>query len=145
MDNRLTGEQAVRFIKSRKLITSPGKYNLQVIGEPNHYEDKVIINLKATSAKLLEDAKEELREGNFDKAANSNFTFSPFAESAYIPAKGEHVACMVDWVEGRDGGQVLVITACTEIKSSATSRVNLGDEFANLLDEAPASDNMVAE
>jgi len=135
----LTAAQAVRYIQSRVQITEPGKYSLQVISA-NAYENRIICGLKAQSSTGLANAKEELRKGNFNEAANTNMSTSVFADASFIPAKGEHISCMVDYVTARDGSQVLGVVSVSEIKARSTKKVNLGDEFANLLDEPTESD-----
>lgn len=134
----LTAPQAVKYIQSRVQITEPGKYSLQVISA-NAYENRIICGLKAQSSTGLAVAKEQLRNGNYSEAANTNMSTSVFADASFIPAKGEHISCMVDYVTARDGSQVLGVVSVSEIKARSTKKVSLGDEFANLLDE-PASD-----
>lgn len=135
----LTAPQAVKFIQSRVQINEPGKYSLQVISA-NPYENRIILGLKAQSSTGLEQAKEHLRKGNYSDAANTNMSTSVFADASYIPSKGEHITCMVDYVTARDGSEVLGVVSVSEIKARSTKKVSLGDEFANLLDEID-SDN----
>ena len=134
----VTAPQAVKYIQSRVQITEPGKYSLQVISA-NAYENRIICGLKAQSSTGLAVAKEQLRNGNYAEAANTNMSTSVFADASFIPAKGEHISCMVDYVTARDGSQVLGVVSVSEIKARSTKKVSLGDEFANLLDE-PAND-----
>lgn len=129
----LTAAQAVQFIQSRVQVTEPGKYALQVISA-NPFEDRVILGLKAQASDKLEVAKQHLREGDYNAAANTNMSTSVFSNSGFIPAKGEHISCMVDYVENREGKMVLGVVSISEIKARSTKKVNLGDEFANLLD-----------
>lgn len=135
---QITGAEAISYIQSRVQITEPGKYTLQVISA-NPYENRIILGLKAQSIEGLAKAKEFLREGKFNEAANTNMSTSVYNDSSFIPAKGEHVACMVDYVENRKGEMVLGITSVSEIKARTTKKVNLGDEFDNLLDVAKDS------
>lgn len=137
-EQRLTAKQAISFIQSRTQVSEPGKYNLQVIGS-NLHEGKYIINLKAQDPKGLEAAKEHLRAGEYDDAANTNMSTNVFADASFIPAKGEFIACMVDNVPTRDGGTKLGVVSISEIKARSASKANLGDEFANLLDEVEAT------
>jgi len=130
----LSGKQAVQFINSRTSVNEAGKYALQVISA-NHYEGKVILGLKAQSPTGLAAAQEALRAKNYSDAANTNMSTSVFADSAFIPSKGEHISCMVDYVENRKGDMVLGVVSVSEIKARSTKKVMLGDEFANLLDE----------
>jgi len=139
-EQRLDAATALRIIKSRKLITSPGKYTAVVINEPNHHEDKVIMNLKATTSPLVEQAKQDFRDGEFDKAANSNLSYSTFADTGYKPSQGEHVSIMVDYVPNREGKQILAIVSLNEIQSKSADKVSLGDEFENMLDEVTSGD-----
>jgi len=137
MDNKLSGKSAVQIINSRTAVVKPGRYDLQVTSTPTHYEGKVIINLKGATPKMLESAKADLREGKFDKSANHQLSFSPFADSAFIPAKGEIVNCQIGLVDARDGGQVLAVIAMAPMVAENASKISLGDEFANFLEEAP--------
>lgn len=139
-EKTLSGKQAVQFIQSRIKVDSPGKYNLPVIGRPNLHEGKYIINFKAMNPKGLAKAQELLREGDYSGAANTNMTHNVFEDANYIPAQGEYVSCMVDWVDSRDGGKTLGIVAINEIATKSGGKTSLGDEFASLLEEeAPAS------
>ena len=133
----------MQFIQSRTLVTEPGKYSLQVIGANSH-EGKVILNLKAQEPKGLEQAKEFLRAGETDKSANTNMSTSVFEDANFIPAKGEFISCMVDNVPTRDGGTKLGIVSISEIKAKSAGKVSLGDEFANLLEEAEVASEEVA-
>ena len=45
------------------------------------------------------------------------------------------VNCQVGYVPARDGGQVLAITNMSPIKATSAGKVDLGDEFASLLEE----------
>lgn len=134
-DNKLTGKQALQFIQSRTSVDGAGKYNLQVIGNPQLHEGKFIINLKAITPRGLEKAKAHLREGEYDAGANTNMSTNVFADSNFIPAKGEYISCMVDRVETRDGQGDWGVVSISEIKAKSASKATLGDEFANLLDE----------
>jgi len=102
----------------------------------NPYENRIILGLKAQSIEGLAKAKEFLREGNFKDAANTNMSTSVYNDSSFVPSKGEYVTCMVDYVENRKGEMILGVTSVSEIKAKVTKKVNLGDEFANLLDVA---------
>jgi hypothetical protein len=132
---QITGAEAIQYIQSRVQITEPGKYTLQVVSS-NPYENRIILGLKAQSIEGLAKAKEFLREGNFKDAANTNMSTSVYNDSSFIPSKGEYVTCMVDYVENRKGEMILGVTSVSEIKAKVTKKVNLGDEFANLLDVA---------
>ncbi len=132
---QITGAEAISYIQSRVQVNEPGKYTLQVISA-NPYENRIILGLKAQSIEGLAKAKEFLREGKFNDAANTNMSTSVYADSSFVPAKGEYVACMVDYVENRKGEMILGVTSVSEIKARTTKKVNLGDEFANLLDVA---------
>lgn len=147
MDNSstITAKQAVQFIQSRTMVQGPGKYNLQVINEPTAFEGRLIVNLKAQTPSGLAKAKEHLRNNEYSEAANTNLSTSVFADAAYIPAKGDHVSCMVDYVEARDGSQVLGVVSLSEIKARSASKVSLGDEFANLLDEEVVAETETPE
>jgi hypothetical protein len=120
-------------------IVEPGKYTLQVIGA-NHHAGKVILNLKAQEPKGLELAKEAIREGRYNDAANTNMSTNVFDDAAFIPAKGEYISCMIDYVPTRDGDTKLGVISISEIKARTTTKVSLGDEFANLLDEVAAEE-----
>ena len=135
---QITGAEAISYIQSRVQVNEPGKYTLQVISA-NPYENRIILGLKAQSIEGLAKAKEFLREGKFNEAANTNMSTSVYNDSSFIPAKGEYVTCMVDYVENRKGEMILGVTSVSEIKARATKKVNLGDEFANLLDVAKDS------
>lgn len=135
----LTGAQAIQYIQSRVQINEPGKYALQIVSA-NHYEDRVILGLKAQSPTGLAQAKEALREGRYNDAANTNMSTSVYADSSFVPSKGEYVNCIVDYVQNRKGEMVLGVTSVSEMKAKSASKVNLGDEFANLLDAPQASD-----
>lgn len=139
-EQKLSPKQAVQFIQSRTKVDAPGKYNLQVIGNPNLHEGKYIVNLKAITDSGLAKAKELLRQGEYDSAANTNMSTNVFADASFIPSKGEYVACMVDHVPTRDGGTTLGIVSMSEIASRTASKADLGDEFANFLEEAPEVD-----
>ncbi len=145
MDNaqRLTGKQAVSFIQSRTQVNKPGKYTLQVIGS-NFHNGKIILNLKAQDSKGLEAAKEHLRNGRFDDAANTNMSTNVFEDAAYIPSKGEFINCMVAEVPTRDGGTKLGIVSISEVPTEKSTKISLGDEFASFLDEVEEA-NEVAE
>jgi len=134
----LSGKQAVQFINSRTSVNEAGKYALQVISA-NHYQGRVILGLKAQSPTGLAQAQEALRAKAYSDAANTNMSTSVFADAAFIPSKGEHVSCMVDYVENRKGEMVLGVVSVSEIKAKTASKVSLGDEFANLLDDEDES------
>jgi len=136
---RLTGKQAVQYIQSRVGINEPGKYTLQVIST-NPHNGKVIVNLKAQSAEGLAKAKAHLTAGEYDDAANTNMSTSVFADASFIPAKGEYVSAMVDYVENRKGDMVLGVVSINEMRARTTTKVSLGDEFANLLDVEASAD-----
>jgi len=137
MDNaqRLSGKQAVQIVQSRTAVVKAGRYDLAVTSNPTHYEDKVIINLKGATPKMTEKATQHLRDGEFDNAANCQLSYSPYADTAFIPSKGEIVNCQLGYVNARDGGQVLAIIAMSPMVAEKAARVSLGDEFANLLAE----------
>jgi len=139
-DNKLSGKSALQIVKSRTAVIKAGRYDLQVTSTPTHYEDKVIINLKGATSKMIEASKQSLRDGNYDEAANNQLSFSPFADNAFIPAKGETVNCQLGMVDARDGGQVLAIISMSPMVAENASKVSLGDEFANLLDEVDAEE-----
>ena len=137
MDNaqRLSGKQAVQIVQSRTAVVKAGRYDLAVTSTPTYYEDKIIINLKGATPKMTEKATQHLRDGEYDLAANSQLSFSPYADTAFIPSKGEIVNCQLGYVNARDGGQVLAIIAMSPMVAEKAARVSLGDEFANLLAE----------
>lgn len=139
MSRELTGKEALQFIQSRTRVDSPGKYNLAVIGNPQLHEGKFIINFKAMNPKGIAKAQEHLRAGEYNEAVNTNMSTNVFEDASYVPSKGEYVACMVDYVDSRDGGKTLGIVSISEIATKSGAKTNLGDEFANLLDEQPAS------
>jgi hypothetical protein len=130
----ITGKQALQFIQSRMSINAPGKYSVQVINA-NAYKERFIIGLKAQSPTGLEQAKEALRAKDYAKAGNTNMSTSVFADASWIPAKGEFVNVIVDYVTARDGSSVLGVTNISEMVAKSAKKVDLGDEFANLLDE----------
>ena len=143
--NRLTGKRAVQIVQSRTSVPRPGRYDLMVTSTPTHYKDKVIINIKGATPKMTEKAMQHLRDAEYDAAANCQLSFSPFAESAFIPNKGETVNCQVDYVQNKDGEDILVITSMSAIAAERTAKVSIGDEFANLLaeeDEVVATENL---
>lgn len=135
----LTAADAVKFIQSRVQINEPGKYTLQVISA-NPFENRLILGLKAQSSDGLAKAKQALREGRYNDAANTNMSTSVFADASFIPAKGEHVSAMVDYVENRKGDMVLGVVSINEMRARTTTKVSLGDEFANLLDVEASAD-----
>ena len=137
---KLTPKQAVQYISSRAQISSTGKYELQVLSV-NHHEGRVIINLKAQDPKGLAEAKELLHAGEYDAAANTNMSTNVYADASFIPTKGEYITCMVAEVPTRDGGSKLGVVSISEIKAKATSKVSLGDEFANLLAETETEES----
>lgn len=143
-EQRLSAAKAVKFIQARTSVNEPGKYNLQVLGS-NPHDGRIIINLKAQEPKGLEAAKQHLRDGEFDAAANTNMSTSVFEDANFIPAKGEYIACMVDYVETRDGGTKLGVVSISEIKAKSAGNASLGDEFANLLDEVEATKEVAPE
>jgi len=139
-DQRLTAKQAVQYIQSRTPISEPGKYTLQVIGA-NVHAGKVILNLKAQDPKGTELAKEHLRAGEYDAAANTNMSTNVFEDASFIPSKGDFIHCMVAEVPTRDGGFKLGVTNISEIKAkNVATKVSLGDEFANLLEDVVAEE-----
>lgn len=143
-DNKLSGKSALQIVKSRTAVIKAGRYDLQVTSTPTHYEDKVIINLKGATNKMIEASKQHLRDGAFDEAANQQLSFSPFADNAFIPAKGEYVNCQIGEVPARDGGTVLAVIAMSPLAAESAAQVSLGDEFANLLEEEATADEAVA-
>ena len=140
-EQRLSGKQALQFIQSRTMVDKAGKFNLQVIGNPQLHEGKYIINLKAITPRGLEKAKEHLREGEYDAGANTNMSTNVFVDSDFVPSKGEYVSCMVDRVDTRDGQGDWGIVSISEIATTKAGKASLGDEFANLAEEeAPAKE-----
>lgn len=140
-EQRLKPDQAIGFIQSRTMVDKAGKYNLQVIGNPQLHEGKFIINLKAITPRGLEKSKELLREGEYDKAANTNMSTNVFADASFVPAKGEFISCMVERVDTRDGQGDWGIVSVSEISTTKAGKANLGDEFANLAEAKEEASN----
>ena len=140
----VTLKDAVKYIQSRTQVNEPGKYSLQVISA-NAYQNKIILGLKAQASDALVKATQHLRDKEYRKGANLNMTTSVFADASFIPSKGEFITCMVDYVTARDGSQVLGVVSVSEIKARSTKKVNLGDEFANLLDEMDEDEDETTE
>lgn len=142
-EQKLSKDRAVSFIQSRTMVDGAGKYNLQVVGNPQLHEGKYIINLKAITPRGLEQAKELLREGEYDKGANTNMSTNVFADASFIPSKGEYISCMVERVDTRDGQGDWGIVSISEIATKKAGKASLGDEFANLAEEeTPAKEEL---
>lgn len=117
-------QAAYNILKSRKLITTPGKKKIQVASEPNFVEgdgerpDQFLIGLKAMAPDQAKSAKESYNERDYDGAVgygsdnpNTSLTASKLVgfngEIPDLPKRGEYVDVEMGFVEGQDGSQVL--------------------------------------
>lgn len=124
---QLTKESAAKILNSRKLITAPGKYQVQVTAVTPFERDgqlTSIVNLAAMNDYQLGVAREAFKAGNYQEATNTQLSASQRIGKDYIPAKGEIVNITVDNVALKDGGEGLLITSLTEVPVTKATNVN---------------------
>ena len=139
-------ENALRILKSRKVITKAGKYQLKVTSDPNWYQPEEgdgyhIANVQAMNVQGASKAKAEFGAGNFDEACNKTGLSTRIYDGRYLPSKGELVNVVVDEVELRDGSKELRIISLTELPTQSASNFSLESDDSEELDIA----NEVAE
>jgi hypothetical protein len=149
----LSPKSAVQIVKSKanNLITSTGKFELVVSTANTSYVNERgqhIINLKAMTTEMKAEAKDLLRAGDFQKAANVGLSYNVYTDG-FVPSKGETVFAQVGYVPSRAGGEVLRITALSPmpVSQTATTSASEFEEFDNMLedDSVEASVEAVAD
>ena len=137
----LSPKSAVQIVKSKanNLITATGKYELTVVADPTNYVNERgqhIVNLKAMTVEMKNEAVAHLRAGNIKDAANVGLSYNVYTDG-FVPSKGETVFAQVGKVPSRAGGEVLRITALSPMPVSETVSMdsNEFDEFANMLED----------
>lgn len=126
---------SIQIIESRKLVATPGSYELKVTSV-TPFEDKFIANFAAMTPYHLGEAKRLITEGEFQEATNQNISAS-LRPTDYIPAKGEIVKVYLDNVTTKSGVTGLFVTSVSEVKARTTTKVSLG--FDDVDAEIPAS------
>jgi hypothetical protein len=110
----MTQEIAMRILNGRKIVNNTGKYQVKVVNV-HAYEDKHIVNVGAMNMFQAKQAREDLIEGEYQKATNSNLSLSIF-EGNKLPAKGEIINVFADNVPLKEGGTALLLTSWSEIQ-----------------------------
>jgi len=139
--SNLSPKTALNIVKSKAkhIITATGKYEMTVISDPTNYvndKGQHIVNLRAMTLEMKNDAIALLRANNLTKACNVNLTHNVFTD-AYVPSKGETVFAQVGYVKNRKDEDVLRITSLSPmpISKATSASVSEFDEFANMLED----------
>ena len=137
----LSPKTALNIVKSKAkhIITATGKFELTVISDPTNYvndKGQHIVNLRAMTLEMKNEAIALLRTGDIAKATNINLTHNVFTDG-YVPSKGETVFAQVGYVKNRKQEDVLRITSLSPmpVSKAVATDVSEFDEFANMLDE----------
>lgn len=139
---KLTKENAIAILSSRKAVLEPGKYSAKVTNV--HFHDKsgnYILNLDLMTAYGREKAMTALKAGDFDAATNSNLTANVRPGKDYLPAKNETINVIVDYITNKQNEQALLVTGHSEMKASTAGKFDFSfeDEPATdpVLDQLP--------
>jgi hypothetical protein len=106
----MTLENAIQILKSRKLITEPGKIQVKVTNV-TPFDRTVaggdtiltnIVNFAAMTPYQFLEAKKLLKAGNYQEATNQNLTSSRRIGMDWTPKKGDMCEIVVDYVALRD-------------------------------------------
>lgn len=125
-------QEAENIIASLAMISTPGKKKLRVSHAPVFYEGeehepgRYLIGFTATTPDKRKRAKQAVKDtGDYQLAANvARLSFGQTVKwdgSApdFLPSKGEYVDAEVDYVEDREGNQVLRITSINKREAEA--------------------------
>tara|TARA_R110002096_G_C14339005_1_gene702002 strand:- start:240 stop:710 length:471 start_codon:yes stop_codon:yes gene_type:complete len=139
--SNLSPKTALNIVKSKAktIITATGKYEMTVISDPTNYvndKGQHIVNLRAMTLEMKNDAIALLRANDLTKACNVNLTHNVFTD-AFVPSKGETVFAQVGYVKNRKDEDVLRITSLSPmpVSKAVTTSASEFDEFANMLED----------
>lgn len=144
----LSMNDARKIIRTREMITEPGKYQVKVTAATPYVREDgrsvVICNLAAMTPYHVAQAKQLFAEGNVQAATNQQLTASPRVGQDYCPQKGELVNINVGWVATKDGSNALLVQSISAIPLTQTRKVNLA-MFDDVAEEAEVFDNQAVE
>lgn len=146
----ITQEFARNVLKSRQIVSQPGKYKAKIINEPTFLpaDDDTgaparhIVNTNLMTANSAKEAKNRFLEGEYAESINgTNLSGNVLGENPdWLPAKGEGVYVEVDYVwSRRQEKEVLGITAVTPMPVSQTQSGS--SIFGDLDEDATQSSN----
>ena len=128
----ITQEIAKRILKSRKVISKPGKYQVKVTSThlmPTHF----IINTNGMSPYDEKQAKQKYSEGEYEASLKSNLSTNVWVDEdsgevkGFLPEKDEIINIVCDFVQTKSGETGLFITSISAIPVSATSSFSFDD------------------
>jgi hypothetical protein len=137
----LSPKRAAQIVisKADNMITSTGKYELEVSQDVSSYQNERgqrIVNLKAVTSEMKYKAFDLLRAGELQKAANVGLSFNVWP-GGFIPSKGEVVNVQVTEYTNKQGVKSLVVKSLSAMAARETVRTSASEleEFANMLED----------
>lgn len=143
----MTQEGILKILSSREQFTEPTKRRVRVTGVTRYTgEDGVTVyltNYAAMAPDGVQKAMEHLELGEFQQAGNTNLV-SRQRLTDFIPAKGELVEIVVDWVPSRENPDVkkLRVVSVNPIAVSESAKTDFTAMFAA---KKPAGEKLVLE
>jgi len=115
--------------KADNMITSTGKYELEVSQDVSSYQNERGQRIKYKAFDLL-------RAGELQKAANVGLSFNVWP-GGFIPSKGEVVNVQVTEYTNKQGVKSLVVKSLSAMAARETVRTSASEleEFANMLED----------
>lgn len=131
--SNMTKDSAKQILKSRVLISKPGKYAVKVTNVhtfiPADGSPREIVNVAAMNPYQLETAIALMKNGDYQAATNQGMSHSPLP-GKYVPVKGEVVYVVVEEQTTKAGIKGMFITSLTpmEVSNAAKVSFNFDDE-----------------
>lgn len=122
----ITKKEATSYLKSRKILETPGKYMVKVT-RANHFVDnsgiaKTIVNINAMSPYHASEARRLFADGEYQAATNQNYTFNVLDSSSRSVANGEMVYVTLEPYTTKAGDKTLVVSSWSEVPVKEATR-----------------------
>lgn len=124
-------QNAINILKSRNLISTPGKYTVKVTSVTNFHKELAggarqvaIMNVNAMTSYHQEAAKTLFGQGDYQEAVNQNLSAS-VRNTDYLPSKGEVIEIFVEEITTNNNVKGLFITSFNPVKAVAPSKIDL--------------------
>lgn len=146
--SNLSFDDAMNIIRSRELISEPGKYRVKVSSVTPYVRENgqavQITNFSAMTPYQIGQAKKFFAEGNVQAGLNQQLKASPRIGQDYCPQKGDFVDIHVNYVTTKDGASALLVQSVSAVPLNQTKKVSLtafgfGETESEVFDNQPST------